>query len=717
MKKVLFTATVDSHILQFHLPFLKLFKEKGYEVHVATNGDEEIPYCDVKHKVCFERSPFKLNNLKAIGQMKKICEKEKFDIIHTHTPMGSVVTRLGAIKSRKKFKTRVIYTAHGLHFFKGAPLKNWLIFYPVEKFLSRFTDTLILINQEDYDLCKRKFKKCKDIQYVPGVGIDEEKFNFEMTKKEKKELRESLGLKEKDFVMIYPAELNQNKNQEMIISAIEVLSKKYKDIKVLLPGVDSYNGYYQKLVKEKGLDDYIKFLGYRKDIPKLLKISDASLATSYREGLPLNVMEAMYVGLPIVATNCRGQNELVKNHINGYLVTIGDQNRFTECIEKLYLSRNENDRFGEQSKYIVKEYLLDKIIAKLEKIYFKRKKILHVLASNIFSGAENVVCTIINNTKEDYVMYYCSPKGPIESNLKEMNINYLPLEKLSVKEIKNTIKKIQPDVIHAHDNKATVLCSLFGKKYKVISHIHGNNKIMNTKNFKTILFNLCSKNLFKIIWVSDSSFDGYYFKNNVKEKSIILYNVVDQKAIEEKSKEYKCGEEFDLIFLGRLGYPKNPERLIDVIELVKQKKNDIRVAIVGDGPDRNLVEEKIKEKKLNKNIKLFGFQSNPYPILRNSKILIMTSIYEGTPMCALEAQALGKPIVATPVDGLKKIIKNDYNGYLSDDNNLLVTSIISLLNNDLKYKNNLVNSLNKANKLNNIKIYKNTIIDIYNKCI
>lgn len=705
MKKVLFTATVDSHILQFHLPFLKLFKEKGYEVHVATNGDEEIPYCDVKHKVCFERSPFKLNNLKAIGQMKKICENEKFDIIHTHTPMGSVVTRLAAIKSRKKFKTRVIYTAHGLHFFKGAPLKNWLIFYPVEKFLSRFTDTLILINQEDYDLCKRKFKKCRDIQYVPGVGIDEEKFNFEMTKKEKKVLRESLGLKENDFVMIYPAELNQNKNQEMIISAIEVLSKKYKDIKVLLPGVDSYNGYYQKLVKEKGLDDYIKFLGYRKDIPKLLKISDASLATSYREGLPLNVMEAMYVGLPIVATNCRGQNELVKDHINGYLITIGDQNRFIECIEKLYLSRNENDRFGEQSKYIVKEYLLDKIIAKLEKIYFKRKKILHVLASNKFSGAENVVCTIINNTKEDYSMYYCSPKGPIESNLKDMNINYLPLEKLSVNEIKNTIKKIQPDVIHAHDNKATVLCSLFGKKYKVISHIHGNNKIMNTKNFKTILFNLCSKNLFKIIWVSDSSFDGYYFKNNVKEKSIILYNVVDQKAIEEKSKEYKCDEEFDLIFLGRLGYPKNPERLIDVIELVKQKKNDIRVAIVGDGPERNLVEEKIKEKNLNKNIKLFGFQSNPYPILRNSKILIMTSIYEGTPMCALEAQALGKPIVATPVDGLKKIIKNDYNGYLSDDNNKLITKIIEITSSENEWLKLSKNTKVCFKKNNNINIY------------
>ena len=371
MKKVLFTATVDSHILQFHLPFLKLFKEKGYEVHVATNGDEEIPYCDVKHKVIFERSPFKLNNLKAIKQLKKICEKEKFDIIHTHTPMGATVTRLAARSSRKKHHTRVIYTAHGLHFFKGAPLKNWLIFYPVEKYLSKYTDTLILINQEDYDLCKRKFKKCKDIQYVPGVGIDEEKFNFEMTKKEKLELRKSLGLKEKDFVMIYPAELNKNKNQGMIINAIEELSKKYKDIKVILPGVDSYNGYYQQLVKEKGLEEYVKFLGYRKDIPKLLKISNIALATSYREGLPLNVMEAMYEGLPIIATNCRGQRDLVKNDVNGYLCNLNDFHFFSSLIEKIYLSKEINCRFGAASKTVINNYSLNRIINILNKIYFK----------------------------------------------------------------------------------------------------------------------------------------------------------------------------------------------------------------------------------------------------------------------------------------------------------------------------------------------------------
>ncbi len=147
MKKVLFTATVDSHILQFHLPFLKYFKECGYEVHVATNGKETIPYCDKKIKIPFERNPLKLNNLKAIHELKKTIEQEKYEIIHTHTPMGSVVTRFAAKKARKKDHTRVLYTAHGFHFFQGAPLKNWLIFYPVEKYLSKYTDTIITNNQ------------------------------------------------------------------------------------------------------------------------------------------------------------------------------------------------------------------------------------------------------------------------------------------------------------------------------------------------------------------------------------------------------------------------------------------------------------------------------------------------------------------------------------------------------------------------------------------
>lgn len=367
MRKVLFSATVDSHILAFHLPYLKYFKEQGYEVHVATNGDLEIPYCDKKHKISFERNPIKINNLKAIKQLKKVIDDEKFDIIHTHTPMGSVVTRLAAKKARKKYNTRVIYTAHGFHFYKGASKINWLVFYPIEKYLAKYTDDLITINKEDYELATKKFKT--KVYYVPGVGIDPSKFDFEMSDKEKDELRKSLGLKKDDFVMIYPAELNKNKNQLLLINVMGKLIKKYSNIHLLLPGRDSYNGYYQKIVKQKNLQYNIHFLGFRNDIPSLLKISNLSVSTSLREGLPVNIIEAMYVGLPIIVTDCRGNADLVENGKNGYIVGINDSRAFIKNIEKIYMNSIDKQKLTDLVKQKSEKYLLDDVLEEYKKIY------------------------------------------------------------------------------------------------------------------------------------------------------------------------------------------------------------------------------------------------------------------------------------------------------------------------------------------------------------
>ena len=372
-KKVLFTATVDSHILHFHIPYLKLFKEKGYEVHVATNGNEEIPYCDKKHVISFERSPLKLNNLKAIGQLRKIINEENFDIIHCHTPMGSVVTRLAAKKARKK-GTRVIYTAHGFHFYKGAPKLNWFLFYPVEKYLSKYTDTLITINKEDYDLAKRKFKKCNDIKYVPGVGIDEKKFDFKMSKKERDDLRKSLGLKSDDFVMIQVGELNKNKNQIMSINAMKKITNEYKNIHLLLVGDGPLKDYYNIQIKNNNLENNVHLLGYRSDVPKLLKISDVLLSLSYREGLPVNVIEAEFCGLPIIATNCRGNRDLVKNNKNGYLINVDDIDSCFYNTVKLNADNNLYKNMLKYGKKKVDKYLYNEVVKKYENVYFNVNK-------------------------------------------------------------------------------------------------------------------------------------------------------------------------------------------------------------------------------------------------------------------------------------------------------------------------------------------------------
>ncbi len=369
MQKVLFTATVDSHIKHFHLPYLKWFQEQGYEVHVATNGKEEIPYCNKKHIVRFERSPFKTNNLKAIKQLKKIIEKEKFDIIHCHTPMGSVVTRIAAMKAREKYHTKVIYTAHGFHFFKGAPIINWLIYYPVEKMLDKAMDCLITINEEDYNLAKRRFKT-KQIELVHGVGVDETKFNITMTEQEKAELRRSLGIEENDFVIIYPAELNKNKNQGMLLNAIAKLKEQgYENIKVLLPGKDSNNGAYEIMAKNLEIEQQIKFLGYRTDIPKLIKISNLAVATSKREGLPINMVEAMYCELPCIATINRGHKELIESGKNGFLVEINNVNQLASNILELYKSKELRIEFTKNAKEKAEVFILYNVKNEMEKIY------------------------------------------------------------------------------------------------------------------------------------------------------------------------------------------------------------------------------------------------------------------------------------------------------------------------------------------------------------
>lgn len=371
MKKALYVATVDIHIKSFHLPYLKMLKDMGYEVHVATNGEEQFPNCDKKHTICIERSPFKFKNIKAIKQLKNIIDKENYDLIHCHTPMGSVVTRLAAKSARKK-GTRVIYTAHGLHFYKGAPLLNWLLFYPVEKYLSKYTDTLITINKEDYELANKKFKKT-NIEYITGVGIDTKKFNFNMTQKEKDELRESLKLNKQDFVMLYAARLDKNKNQTFLINIMEELIKKYSNIHLLLAGNDELNGKYHKIVENKNLNKNIHFLGHRTDIHKLLKISNIAVSTSLREGLPVNVMEALISEIPIVALKCRGMEDLIKKNKQGFIV-----NNEEEFIEKIIEIYNNKIKI-KLDKEIIKKINIENTLQEVKKIYKNKEGEDHVI--------------------------------------------------------------------------------------------------------------------------------------------------------------------------------------------------------------------------------------------------------------------------------------------------------------------------------------------------
>lgn len=339
MKKVLFVATITGHINAFHLPYLEMFKKNGYEVSVATGDSKNVNnFCDKKIQIQIKRNPLKLDNIKAIFNLNKIINDEKFDIIHCHTPMGAVITRIAAKEARKKYGTRVIYTAHGFHFYKGAPRKNWLIFYPIEKYLSKYTDTLITINKEDYELARTHFnKRCKDIQYVPGVGIDTSKFNIALSNKEKIKIKNSIGLKENDFVLACVARMDKNKNQIFLIECMKEIIKKNNTIHLLLIGPDELNGYYQSQAKYYNIEKNIHFLGRRDDIPRVLQIVNIVVSASKREGLPVNVMEALASNIPVVALNCRGMQDLITNGENGYIVSSKE-----EFIDKILEIKRKN---------------------------------------------------------------------------------------------------------------------------------------------------------------------------------------------------------------------------------------------------------------------------------------------------------------------------------------------------------------------------------------
>ena len=359
MKKVLFVASVTKHITTFHIPYLKYFKE---------NGNEEIKYCDKHFNLDFQRSPLSFKNLKTYKELKKLIDSDVYDVIHCHTPVASVLTRLAAKKTRKRHGTRVIYTAHGFHFYKGAPIKNWMIYYPVEKWLSKHTDTLITINEEDYEIAKKKFK-AKQIEHVHGIGVNPDRFSFDISNLVRDEMRDKFTVGPLDFLLMYAAELNDNKNQLMLIEAMKTLVKEYPNIKLILAGEGVYREKIEKEIRESFLQSNIFLLGYRTDIPELLKISDLYVATSKREGLPINLVEAMISGLPLVVTNSRGQRELVEDGLNGYIVEIGDVEALIEKIKNIYLDIRIREQVTSNARENIDKYLLDNVYKEMKQIY------------------------------------------------------------------------------------------------------------------------------------------------------------------------------------------------------------------------------------------------------------------------------------------------------------------------------------------------------------
>lgn len=370
MKKVLFVATVVRlHINMFHKPFIKWFHDRGWQVDVAANNDYDdksecvIPYCDNFYCLPFERSPLKKGNLEAYYQLKNLLEQEKYDIVHCHTPMGSVITRLAA-GSARKYGTKVIYTAHGFHFYKGSPKLNWLVYYPIERILAHRTDLLITMNQEDYGYAE-KFK-AKKVALINGVGLDLDKFTTS-TQEEKAAVREQLGLKKTDIFAISVAQLIKRKNHMVLIHAVARLQNPHFHLFICGDGVQEEE--LKAEVEKLGIQAQIHFMGFRNDVYKLSSAADLFLFASLQEGLPVAIMEAMACGLPIIASDIRGNADLIDSGRGGYLVKPTDVDGFTKAIKKALDISTEWSEMERYNLEKVKKFGTENVVKQMASLY------------------------------------------------------------------------------------------------------------------------------------------------------------------------------------------------------------------------------------------------------------------------------------------------------------------------------------------------------------
>lgn len=342
-----------------------------------------------------------------------------------------------------------------------------------------------------------------------------------------------------------------------------------------------------------------------------------------------------------------------------------------------------------------------------------KKKVLHLLSTNRLSGAENVVADICMMFGDEFDMVYCSPDGSIRESLSERNINFIPLSKFNYFEFRRAINFFKPDIIHAHDIRATFLACISSIDIPIFSHLHGNHVSMRKFSLRSLLFLILSIKLKYIIVVSKTCIDDFYFKNYIKNKTFVLSNIVHFNRIKMLIDKDSNSYNFDFVFLGRLTYAKNPERVAQVASEVLKLCPNSTFGVIGDGEMKDQMVKVFKDNGVLHKVIFTGNLKYPYKALKGAKCLLMCSRYEGLPISALEAMALGVPIVSTPVDGFKNIVVNNVTGYLSDDNYILSSILFKIINNNEFHNFLSNNTVIRFNKINNEKYYKISLKRMY----
>lgn len=374
-RKAAYIATVYSHLAAFHLPFMADLSQDGIEVHVYAAPDhcrEEVVAAGFDCRdLPFSRHPLAPGNWRALGQLIRWLRQEPYEFVHVHTPNAAVIVRLavwlcGWFRPAGAKRIQLVYTAHGFHFYRGAPWRNWL-FYLLERGLARLTDVLITINREDEQRAQ-SFPVRGHVAYISGVGVEMKRYASPQAD-EVDRYRQELNLAPEDFVILCMAEFNGNKNQGQLLAAVRELRRSGVPAILLLAGTGRSEASYRKLAAEYGLTRAVRLLGFRRDIPRLLHAADVVALLSRREGLPKALLEGMAAGKPLVATDVRGSRDLVAPGQNGYLVPFGDVSATAAAFTRLHQDPPLRRRMGEYSRKLAALYDLSEIRGELAAIY------------------------------------------------------------------------------------------------------------------------------------------------------------------------------------------------------------------------------------------------------------------------------------------------------------------------------------------------------------
>ena len=371
-KRILISST-DVMMYLFLLPHVKKLAN-SYQIDVAcSSADEyksegyeevirsELPKNSKYFHISSERSPYSIANFKAFKELRMIMSKGYYDLVWTNEPVMGVITRLAASKFRKN-GLKVLYLAHGFHFFKGAPILNW-IYYPVEKICSYFTDLMVMINKEDFQFTKKNFSK-NDSRYIEGIGIDLSKYvdvSVDVTKK-----RKELGVDENDILILSAGELMARKNHEVIIEAISLINN--PKIKYIICGIGDRLDFLTNLAIKCGVKDRVSFIGLRYDIPELLQATDIFAHPSKREGLGMAPLEAMASGLPILTSNIQGIKDYSVDGVTGFSLDPNDINGFSLAIKKLSDDRELRRKIGKNNVQAVQKWGVENSTIQLKNI-------------------------------------------------------------------------------------------------------------------------------------------------------------------------------------------------------------------------------------------------------------------------------------------------------------------------------------------------------------